>query len=85
MILWGPIECIKRNGIITGYTVEFQGQDGYEIPGVIVDTRFSSTGLTPGSAYTFQVAGININGTGPFTDMLTIFTTEDSTQHFMCY
>ena len=78
MILWGAIECIKRNGIITGYVVEFQEQGGEAIAGVLVDMRFSSTGLTPGTPYIFRVAGVNVNGTGPFTDNITIFSADDS-------
>ena len=70
-VTWGTIECIERNGIITGYTVVFQEQGGANVPGNTVDRTFSATGLTPFTNYTFQVAGVNDVGTGPFTNTIT--------------
>ena len=79
MVTWGTIECIEHNGIITGYTVVFQEQGGANVPGSVntVDRTFSATELTPFTSYTFQVAGINDVGTGPFTDIITITTDEE--------
>ena len=73
---WDIIDCIERNGIITGYVVEFQEQGGDRIPGEVVGQSFTATGLTPATHYTFRVAGVNSNGTGPFTAERT-FTTND--------
>ena len=72
---WESIECIERNGDITGYAVRFQGDD--IVPGLVVNRTFNVSGLTPGTRYTFQVAGININGTGPYTDAVYVTTDED--------
>ena len=66
MVTWDAIECIERNGIITGYVVEFQEQGGASIPGEVVGQNFTATELTPATRYTFRVAGVNSNGTGPF-------------------
>ena len=77
MVTWDTIECIERNGIITGYTVVFQEQGGANVSGNTVDRTFSAGGLTPGTNYTFQVAGVNDAGTGPFTDITTITTDEE--------
>ena len=79
MVTWDTIECIERNGIITNYTVVFQEQCGANVPGntSTVDRTFSAGGLTPGRNYTFQVAGVNDAGTGVFTDLITMFITED--------
>ena len=77
MVTWDTIECIESNGIITGYTVEFQKQGGANVPCNTVDRTFSATELTPFTNYTFQVAGVNDVGTGPFTDIITITTSED--------
>ena len=74
---WDTIECIERNGIITGYTVVFQEQGRANVPGNIVDRTFSATELTPFTNHTFQVAGVNDVGTGPFTDIITITTDEE--------
>ena len=76
MVTWDTLECIERNGIITGYTVLFQEQGGPNISGNTVDRIFSAGGLTPGRNYTFQVAGVNDADTGPFTN-LTVITAEE--------
>ena len=75
MVTWDTIECIERNGIITGYTVVFQEQGGANVPGNTVDRIFSAGGLTPGTSYTFQVAGVNDAGTGVFST--TIISTDE--------
>ena len=87
MVTWGTIECIERNGIITGYTVVFQlEQGGANVlgNGNIVGRTFSATELTPFTNYTFQVAGINDVGTGPDTDMITI-TIDEEGELNSCY
>ena len=76
-VSWDAIDCIERNGVITGYTVEFQEQGGARIPGEVVGQSFIASGLTPVTNYTFRVAGINTNGTGPLTNTITILTRED--------
>ena len=76
MVTWDTIECIKSNGIITNYTVVFQEQGGANVPDNTVDRTFSAGGLTPYTNYTFQVAGINDVGTGPYTNAITITTAE---------
>ena len=76
-VTWDTIECIERNGIITGYTVVFQEQGGADVPGNTLNMSFSAEGLTPYTNYTFQVAGVNDVDTGPYTDIITITTDED--------
>ena len=75
-VSWNEIECTERNGMITNYTVEFSSLGGSVIPGVLMvnERRFTASGLAPFTNYTFQVAGINRNGTGPFSDLTTIQT-----------
>ena len=65
--------------MITGYTVDFQEQGGARIPGEVVGQTFTVSGLTPHTSYTFRVAGVNSNGTGPFTDAYLISTDENGT------
>ena len=80
-VSWSTIECIERNGeiMITNYTVVFQEQGGAVIPGEVnvMDRTFTATGLSPYTNYTFRVAGVNSNGTGPYTNISTILTDED--------
>ena len=81
MVTWDTIECIESNGIITGYTVVFQERGGANVPGSVntVDRTFSAGGLTPGTSYTFQVAGVNDAGTGLFTEIT--ITTGEGIEH----
>ena len=74
MVTWDTIDCIERNGVITSYSVEFQEEGGAGIPGEVMGQSFTASGLTPNTSYTFRVAGVNANGTGPFTETITIST-----------
>ena len=78
-VSWSTIECIERNGAITNYTVVFQEQGGAVIPGEVnvMDRTFTASGLTPHTSYTFRVAGVNSNDTGPYTNISGILTEED--------
>ena len=73
-VSWTQIRCIERNGPITNYTVEFQEVGGALIPGVVVNRTFTASKLTPYTNYTFRVAGVNDNGTGPFSNVTEILT-----------
>jgi hypothetical protein len=78
-VTWDMIECSWRNGPITSYAVDFQEEEGgAQIPGEVRGQTFTAGGLTPNTAYTFRVAGVNINGTGPYTSTLRFNTDEDS-------
>ena len=79
-VSWNEIECIERNGMITNYTVEFSSLGGSVVPGVLIvnERRFTASGLTLFSNYTFRVAGVNSNGIGPFSNITIIETAEDS-------
>ena len=65
--------------MITNYTVVFQELGGAVIPGEVnvINRTFTASGLTPHTNYTFKVAGVNSNGTGPYTKCLIILTDED--------
>ena len=75
---WNSILCIDRNGEIIHYEVVFQKQDGAMILDEVsvMNRTFNTDGLTPHTNYTFRVAGVNINGTGPFSNS-SILTHED--------
>ena len=78
MVTWDPIACIERNGEITNYTVEFQEQGGARISVEVMGQSFTADRLRPFTDYTFRVAGVNINGTGPFTNTISITIGEES-------
>ena len=69
MVTWDTIDCIERNGVITSYSVEFQEEGGADIPGEVIGQSFIASGLTV--SYRLRVAGVNANGTGPFTEAIT--------------
>ena len=80
-VSWTQIRCIERNGPITNYTVEVGGA---LIPGVVVNRTFMASGLTPYTNYTLRVAGVNDNGTGPFSNVTSILTEEESNDSHNC-
>ena len=65
--------------MITDYTVVFQEQGGAVIPDEmnVMDRTFTASGLTPHTNYIFRVAGVNSNGTGPYTNDTMAMTEED--------
>lgn len=77
---WTAMNCSERNGFISNYTVEFQetGKTTMNHFQVMMEKEFIAARLTPYTYYTLRVAGVNSNGTGPFTDIITIVTEEDS-------
>ena len=74
---WETIDCIDRNGLITGYVVEFRGGNGIHIDGEVLNLTFTASGLRPFTNYTFRVAGNTSEGRGPYSDAITIHTNQD--------
>jgi len=76
-IHWDPIECIKRNGLITMYRIEIQEHDEIIMQvQVNGDKRnFTVDGLAPKTMYTIRIAGVTSGGQGFFAD-ITVMTVE---------
>ena len=70
---WNEIPCIQRNGRIIRYEVEF-GPSG---EGTISGRSFTANELTPFTNYTFQVRGVNSEGSGPYSNLINITTSEE--------
>ena len=71
------MDCLHRNGAITGYVVRAV-RDGREEGTARAgsDERQATVfGLTPSSQYIVQVAAVNSAGTGPYSP-LTFYETE---------
>ena len=72
---WREVPCFQQNGPITGYVVRY-----YTTCSTDRDVRHKSVvttgdiidGLTPNTEYAFQVAAVNVNGTGPFSEPITL-------------
>ena len=79
-VQWGRVSCIDRNSEITGYTVRY-GQTGStttvmeSVSGTSDSDRvFTASGLVPRTSYTFEVAAVSSEGTGPFSTGTTLET-----------
>ena len=72
---WREVPCIHQNGPITGYIVRYYitfGADSGVQQNTSVTTGVVIDGLTPNTEYSLQVAAVNINGTGPFSEPITL-------------
>ena len=79
-VQWGRVSCIDRNSEITGYTVQY-GQTGSttnvmeSVSGTSDSDRiFTASRLIPSTNYTFEVAAVSSEGTGPFSTGTTVKT-----------
>ena len=87
-VQWGRVSCIDRNSEITGYTVRY-GQTGStttvmeSVSGTSdSDRMFTASGLIPRTNYTFEVAAVSSEGSGPFSTGTAV---ETSGSTLKCY
>ena len=77
-VQWGTVDCIHRNGNITGYILRYgvRGNGSTQTVSVSGPSRMSIviSGLTPDTSYTVEVAAENVNGVGEFSDARTVET-----------
>ena len=72
---WREVNCTERSGVITGYSVHYSIVGGMDTT-IIVGTNVTSTvisGLNSCTRYSVQVAAINSNGIGPYSDNKTVY------------
>ena len=79
-VQWGAVDCIHRNGDITGYSVQY-GVQGSGVTHIVVTVSRGSTiskatvcGLRDSTTYTIEVAVVNSAGTGQYSDSITAET-----------
>ena len=74
-VQWGPVNCIQRNGDITGYSVRYGVQGDGSTQTVSISgggaTRTTISGLNSSTTYTIEVAAVNNAGTGPYNSPIT--------------
>ena len=87
-VQWGPVDCIHRNGDITGYSVQY-GSETVSVSGNSSGGMYVISGLMPSTNYTMQVAAETNAGTGPYsepvnqlTDGMFLFSTCNSLYNF---
>ena len=73
---WRELPCFQQNGPITGYVVRYYATCGASRDvrqnKSVVSTGDIVDGLTPNTEYVFQVAAVNDNGIGPFSEPITL-------------
>ena len=92
-VQWGAVDCIHRNGDITGYSVRYGVQGSAEGDRTVVMASGDSSGgmyeisgLTPSTTYTIEVAAVNSAGTGDYSNSFTAETDgeSDSFSEYLC-
>ena len=73
-VQWGAVDCIHRNGDITGYTVQYGVQGNGSIQTVSVpgggSTQTIISRLTSSTTYFIEVAAVNSAGTGVYSNAM---------------
>ena len=88
-VQWDRVSCIDRNSEITGYTVRY-GQTGstttvMELVSGTSDRMFTASGLIPRTSYTFEVAAVSSEGTGPFSTGIVMDTSVHNGNYSILY
>uniref|UniRef100_A0A3P8WGH9 DCC netrin 1 receptor n=1 Tax=Cynoglossus semilaevis TaxID=244447 RepID=A0A3P8WGH9_CYNSE len=78
-VSWQPPSRSAQNGIITAYKIKYRktGRRGDQEAIEPNNFWYLFTGLEKGSQYSFQVAAMTVNGTGPASEWLTTATPEN--------
>ena len=76
-VQWGAVDCIDRNGDITGYSVRYGVQGSGSTQTVSVSgsgaTMTTISGLESSTSYSIEVAAVNNAGTGVYsTSIITV-------------
>ena len=90
-VQWEGVPCIEQNGDIRGYTVRVLESGEMERDEDVVGdvTQVTISELTPSTTYSIQVAAVNNEDIGPYSDLITI-NTPDSELYYrlisiICY
>ena len=78
-VQWGPVNCIHRNGEITGYSVQYRevGSETTDTVNVTGDAMMAViSGLKSATNYSIAVAAVNGAGTGDYSDPDIIIITD---------
>ena len=73
-ISWDEIDCLNQNGVIEEYWVYLTYNISETEQERTLDsdqTSITVNGLFPNTSYKVQIAAVNSNGSGPFSDAVT--------------
>ena len=68
---WREVPCVQ-NGYIVRYYATCGSERSEQQSKSVVTTGVTINGLTPNTEHTFQVAAVNANITGPFSEPITL-------------
>ena len=67
-VQWEEVDCIDRNGLITGYRIRAMTSREDDRIETVDDVREDTISeLSPSTEYTVSVAAVNSQGTGPYS------------------
>ena len=73
---WIEVLCSHQNGPVTGYVVRYYATCGadrhVQRNKTVVTTSTTVSGLNLNTEYAFQMAAVNVNGTGPFSELIIV-------------
>ena len=71
-VIWDELNCVDRNGVITGYMVQYgiiTFSTSVNITGPSTSDRtFTASELVPLTSYIFRIAAVNSDGVGPYSN-----------------
>ena len=65
-VQWEEVECIGRNGEITGYSVKYSGGDSAQTV-TVTEREVTIQDLMSSTPYSIKVAAMTRAGTGPYS------------------
>ena len=73
-VQWGAVDCIYRNGNITGYAVQYGVQTSGNTQTVSISggeaTQTIISGLIPSTNYSIELAAVNSVSTGVYSNVI---------------
>ena len=74
-VQWEEVDCIDRNGLITGYRIRTMTSGEDDMSKTVDDFREATiSGLSPSTEYTVSVAAMNNQDIGPYSDGMMVET-----------
>ena len=81
-VQWRPVDCIHRNGDITGYLLRYGVQGSGSTQTMYVSggdaTEATISGLTPSIMYSIEVSAVNSAGIGAYSSIYSFIPSNDN-------